>query len=108
MQILKKYILYIAIILLITSVYKDLSLGTNQIEHYRSDVILTDKNINNYTIIRLKAESGDTLLSIVESINESKTSLSPEKILTDFMELNPTSDPYHIKVGEWYYFPIYE
>jgi len=55
---------------------------------------------------KITIEPGDTVLSILESINASKkTNIS--KMIGDFQNLNPHTDPNTIKIGETYLFPLY-
>ncbi|MFC4558830.1 hypothetical protein ACFO3D_11500 [Virgibacillus kekensis] len=109
----KKAILYLFTILLLVSLYKDLTVGTSLDTPYKvGDEEATEIEGNNEMRIysmQVKVQNGDTVLSIVERINvDLQESLNIEKILTDFTELNPTADPKNLTAGKFYSFPVYE
>ncbi|WP_085991892.1 hypothetical protein [Oceanobacillus senegalensis] len=107
MHVLKRYFMYIFIILLLISIYKDLSLsipGTNQ--------TLTDQvhifNEVDFTIMKVKVSPGDTVLSIVEEINKQHLKhFESSQILTDFKQINPGVNPYELESHNYYFFPLY-
>lgn len=49
---------------------------------------------------------GDTVLSIYEKLNPA-SSISIQKVMTDFQRLNQGVDPNHIQIGKNYRFPLY-
>ncbi|WP_164668594.1 hypothetical protein [Virgibacillus doumboii] len=111
MNNIKKTLLYMFIILFIISLYKDLTVGTplnstnNQYENeYNSE------EANDLTVMRVKVQQGETVLSIVEQINQQKiNTMDIKQIIADFEALNPTvNDPEKLKTNTFYYFPVYE
>ncbi|WP_068674300.1 hypothetical protein [Oceanobacillus sp. Castelsardo] len=107
MSFSKRFILYISIILLIASIYKDLSLANNSIENYHYTKPLTTAN-SHYSIVKVKVEFGDTVISIVEDINKGNMKISLEQIMDDFQHLNPNTNSQSIQPKNYYYFPLYK
>lgn len=104
---MKRIFTYMIIILLITSIYKDLSLGTGNKTSVKDEISPNEAmyNNNDFSIIQIKVTHGDTVLSIMESINDEINNV--EKIIADFQVLNPNTPPQQIRPGEIYYFPKY-
>ncbi|MFS0672827.1 hypothetical protein [Ornithinibacillus sp. 179-J 7C1 HS] len=107
---MKKLILYIFIILLLISIYKDLNVGTNT---YTSNN--TGENESNsmstnsrFDVIKVKIESGDTVLTVIEQLNPNMENYNTGDILADFYSLNPNVDPNKLKQNHFYFFPKYE
>ncbi|MBU8789442.1 hypothetical protein [Oceanobacillus caeni] len=107
MSFSKRLILYMFIILLVASIYKDLSLGDDMINQYQDIETFITKD-SQYTIIKVKVEWGDTVLSIIKDLNEGKIKVPFEKIINDFQELNPNIDPNSMEPENYYYFPLYK
>lgn len=108
MNLIKKSFLYIFIILLLVSIYKDLYYGTI-INNQTNDDNSAYTTVNKPHVIKVKVQQGDTVLSIVEKINETENeNLNIEMILEDFQAANPTADPFQLKANAFYYFPLYE
>lgn len=108
---MKRALLYIFIALFLISIYKDLTLGTplNQINHQQQPNERYVTNTKNITAMRVKVQQGDTVITIVEKINNQETTtLDITQIISDFKALNPTEDPIQLKSGEFYSFPIYQ
>ncbi|WP_339228136.1 hypothetical protein NSQ77_21470 [Oceanobacillus sp. FSL K6-2867] len=107
MYTLKKLALYTLIILLLVSIFQDLTINKSSNNENTSDQILNSKL--DYSIAHVKVQPGDTIFSIVESINEGNIStFHSENIIEHFRELNPTTDPYKLKPDTFYYFPLYQ
>lgn len=104
MNLVSKLCLSIIIILLVFSLYNDL----------KKESISNDENldvfvISGYQVAKIKYERGDTILSISERLNENNFSqISVEKIIADFLQVNPGTELHSLEVGKYYYFPIYE
>lgn len=104
MKTIKNCCLFIFIILFVTSIYKDLYLNTPSIHHY--DAI--NETALNTNIIKVKVKQGETVLSIVENINQmDEEHINIQQVMADFKDANPNADPYHLKTDTYYYFPIY-
>ncbi|MBO9129623.1 LysM domain-containing protein [Bacillus sp. 165] len=94
------------------ALFYDITVGTLPLLHtYSSQKQTTTKSVANETISKLyknlEVKSGDTVLSVVEQINE-KGIPSIEKVVTDFRKLNPNSSPNKLRVGQTYKFPLYK
>lgn len=106
MQFIKKSSLFLFIILLIVSVYKDLFTGSSLPSH-SNDTKIQD-NIP-HEVLKVKVKKGETVLSIVEKINQMEhNDLNIQSIMDDFQVANPNTDPYQLKPGMFYYFPLYK
>ncbi|MFC3039076.1 hypothetical protein ACFOGI_02280 [Virgibacillus xinjiangensis] len=107
MSFLKKSFLYIIAMLLCLSIYQDLFSGKS----YRPLVEkapYTDE-WKEYEAIQIKAQPGDTVLSVVEKLNSSQAdSLDIDQIIKDWRTINPTSNPHELVPSNYYYFPRYK
>ncbi|UFT97795.1 hypothetical protein KO561_11265 [Radiobacillus kanasensis] len=121
MELLKKLALTALIILFLISIMKDLTEGVvftdnqatvaDQIEEKKQEESPSKKekaNPQKLKAVERKVEPGDTVLSIVEEINQLNEGISIQKIQDDFKILNPGSDPNNIQVDTSYLFPIYD
>ena len=108
MYTLKRLILYTLIILLIISIFQDLMVSNSRnVEHDAEQIKISSSN--EYTIAHVKVLPGDTIFSIVESLNADSISMfHSEDIIKHFKELNPTTDPHKLKPDTFYYFPLYQ
>lgn len=105
MNFIKRASVYLLIIFLFISIYNDLNGKTQITEESNSN---HHNNNIKFTIMHIKVQPGDTVLTIVEEINSNKFStLDINQILSDFQEINPTVDPYSIQPHSFYYFPKY-
>jgi restriction endonuclease len=101
MSFVKKLSLFSLILLLLLSISHDLSKNMEQ------GAEATNSEINQNTeIATIKVQHGDTLLSIVEEIND-LNQLHVEEIIKDFQNLNPDSDYRTLIPNTFYYFPLY-
>src|SRR5699024_8864667 len=97
---------YVFLFLLLASIHKDLSAGTPPPDETSKDS--TRQSAGDFSVIQVKALSGETVLSIVERINPAATHLIEiEQIMDDFKALNPDADPHHLKQNTYYNFPRY-
>lgn len=107
MYTLKKLALYTFIILLIVSIFQDITINNNMNIENNTKKKMDANEV--YTIAHVKVLPGDTIFSIVESLNEDSIStFHSDVIIKDFKELNPTTDPYKLKPDTFYYFPLYQ
>src|SRR5699024_9177704 len=91
MNNITKTLLYIFIILFVISLYKDLTIGTqlHSTDNQQSDKY--EKEIKDINAMRVKVKQGDTVLSIVEQLNNKTiNTMDIKQILADFKALNPT------------------
>lgn len=110
MYFIKRLIFYLIIILLIISLYKDLTIGTPFINDSKSNhiqqIYLKDEQ-NKLPAIQVRAQHGDTVLSITEQINDQLLELNIEQIMSDFKKMNQNIDPFNLQTDTTYYFPVY-
>lgn len=103
MKTINKCCLFLFIIFLATSIYKDLHLNSPS-TFYENDKIET-LSIN---VIKVKVKHGETVLSIVENINPmDKERINIQQVMNDFKEANPNADPFQLEADKYYYFPLY-
>ncbi|UJL44858.1 hypothetical protein KFZ58_10485 [Virgibacillus sp. NKC19-16] len=107
MDFIKKTFIFVLIILLGISIYNDLTLGNSQ-ENKINRIQQPATDIN-FTVLQIKVEPGDTVLSIVERINNNRNleKMDLTQILTDFNTINPSIDPHNLDPHTYYYFPLY-
>jgi len=103
MSFSKQIIFLIILLFLCISIYKDLN------DNRRELIKLSNfDQENQYEVIYQYVENGDTLLSIVEDINDQNNfDLDIDIIIQDFKSLNPFVDEYHLMPNERYKFPKY-
>lgn len=110
MYFIKRLIFYLIIILLIISLYKDLTIGTPFINDSKSNhiqQIYPKDEQNKLPAIQVRAQHGDTVLSITEQINDQLLELNIEQIMSDFKKMNQNIDPFNLQTDTIYYFPVY-
>ncbi|OZU89955.1 hypothetical protein CIL03_02095 [Virgibacillus indicus] len=106
MYFIKRISLYIFLILLFLSIYKDIMSGYNIPDNNSPKIQQTVKI--DFEIVHIKVKSGETVLSIVEKINNNDIEiLNVNQIISDFRLANPETDPFQLQTGHYYYFPLY-
>ncbi|SFD54663.1 hypothetical protein SAMN05216238_102158 [Lentibacillus persicus] len=112
MNTINKVILYIFLFLFLLSVHHDLTAGTygnNKPEGPNKTQTQRMMKEEQIEILKVQAGHGDTVLSIVERINEGHSeSLDISRIMKDFKLLNNDVKPTEIQAEEYYYFPLYK
>src|SRR5690625_6784784 len=99
MNFIKKVSFYMLLLLLLLSIYTDLTTGTSQAVD--SKALSTQTN---YRIIKVKISAGDNVLSVAEQINtEHEMINNVQQIMSDFKNINPQSNPHNLHVGHYYY-----
>ncbi len=97
---MRRFLIFILIIFLIQSIYKDLSLSTEKpVERQESEETFVQ-------VIQVKTEPGDTIFSIMEELHDGAR-FKRQIILQDFQKLNPSADPLQLEAYKFYFFPIY-
>ncbi|WP_010097012.1 hypothetical protein [Ornithinibacillus scapharcae] len=106
---MKKIIISILIVLLMVSIYKDLTAGTNfsNINQKENKQPFHSNISQQFSPIKVKIEQGDTLITIIERLNPSLNELNMDQIVEDFRYLNPTVDPNQLQINRFYFFPQY-
>jgi hypothetical protein len=108
--VLKKILAFVAVIIVIYSIYIDLNFGTIPAISHASEVKentkpSTAKKSSSYKEIIIKP--GDTVLSVVEGVNKIPLSVSIDKVINDFIQLNNGIQPEEIQIGQIYKIPLY-
>ncbi|GEN31088.1 hypothetical protein HNQ35_000709 [Cerasibacillus quisquiliarum] len=105
MKILKKSCLLLFFTLLLFSIYKDITIDK------QPNLYTTNEKspLTDFHVIKRQMKTGETILSIVEEIHDGEMpqSLDIKQIVIDFKMINPDTNPYDLKVGEFYLFPVY-
>jgi len=110
MYFIKRIFFYLIIILLIVSLYKDLTIGTshfNDNKFNHTQQIYLKEQESKLSVIQVRVQPGDTVLSITEQINQQLPHLDIMQIMNDFKTINPNVEPYHLQSDTVYYFPLY-
>ncbi|MEH7236036.1 LysM peptidoglycan-binding domain-containing protein [Bacillus sp. JJ1562] len=105
---MKRFFAFLAIIFILFIIYYDVRFGTLPVaknETIEATEVVAITPSNPFKEITVKA--GDTLLSIVEKVNEGKQISSIETVIMDFEELNPDSKAELLQIGKTYKFPLY-
>lgn len=106
---MKKFLAFIAVIIVIYSVYIDLNFGTIPFTSQASAKIEKTTPLEKQATFKTtKVKPGETVLSIIEKINTSPLSISIERMVKDFEQLNNGMKPEEIQIGQVYKFPIYD
>ncbi|QQZ11471.1 hypothetical protein I5776_08135 [Heyndrickxia vini] len=106
---LKKFLAFVAVIIIIYSVYIDINFGT--IPAVSQVTVKSEKNVTiekPAPYVNKKVIPGDTVLSIVEKINKSPLSIPIKQVIIDFKKFNHNITPEEIQIGQVYKFPIYK
>lgn len=105
---MKRLVATLCILLMGYVIFYDIKIGTLPLLHsYNSKPAAPAAANTQLPYEEIEVKSGDTVLSIVEEINN-KQIPSIEKIVDDFKELNPNQSPGKLKVGKLYKFPKYK
>src|SRR5699024_1144224 len=94
MQFIKRLSIYLLLILLFVSIYKDLTIDTTEMKSKSKKTQCTDAS--EISTIRIRVDPGYNVLSIVEQVNKynhiSKINITP--IISDFEKISPDVNPY--------------
>jgi hypothetical protein len=104
---MKKFLAGCFFLLILYVVAYDLKIGTlPQTEPVTASVKLpSHKKQEKYQLYKVKP--GDTLISVVEKLNDS-SDYTIVSMIKDFKTLNPKSNPENIQIGKLYKFPLYK
>lgn len=118
--ILKRMLFIVTMILFFVSIGHDLTTGTfpkelvskaedqeanvNQESPKSSD---TSPEQERFRVVEHRVKAGDTVLSIMEKLNQEGPPVTIEQMLADFEFINKGQDPNTIKMNQIYLFPYY-
>ncbi len=108
---MKRLFAFLAIVFIVYIIYYDIRIGTLPTATAKEEKIEATEVIaqtSNDPFIEVKVKAGDTLLSIVERVNEDRQLLSIETVIKDFEGLNPESKAELLQIGKTYKFPLYK
>lgn len=107
---LKRFVAFVAAIIVLYSVYYDLKIGTIPAITHASEVKTPhEKTAKPSEPYQLKVvQPGDTVLTVVEQLENGQLSVSIEKVINDFQKLNNGIKPEEIQIGQEYKFPVYK
>jgi hypothetical protein len=118
---MKRLVIFISIIILLYSVYYDLSTGTLKMVTPKQSVTAASKTVievdadsekkkedNQIPHTVLEVKPGDTVLSMVEDLTDGALPVTIEQVISDFETLNENRSPHEIQIGQRYKIPLYE
>lgn len=106
---MKKFAAFIATCILIYSVYYDLTVGV--IPRGSAETAkLVDLNsipVEQEPFTKIEIKPGDTVISIMEELQQGPLPVPISQIVSDFEDLNNGTKPEQIQIGKTYQFPLY-
>jgi len=107
MSFLKNLCLYTCIILLILSLYNDLTKSFVHQTHTNTEE--NGVQMNETNVVQIKLSAGDTFISVAERLyGKEFVWKNVDKVIKDFADVNPNIDPFHLDYNTYYYFPVYK
>ncbi|MCR2820404.1 hypothetical protein [Lederbergia panacisoli] len=107
---MKKIAALIATLILIYSVYYDLTTGVIPRSSAESSVQIVDIQtipVQQDPFMEVEIKPGDTVISIIEGLQQGPLPVPIAQIVSDFEELNNGAKPEQIQIGKTYKFPAY-
>ena len=106
---MKKIVIFFTVLIIIYSIYYDLTTGTLPVSTATAIVEENDRKGQPAIPYLIKeVKSGDTVLSIAENIHGGHIPVSIEQMVEDFRQLNGQIEPDQIQMNEKYKFPVYK
>lgn len=106
MRFITRISIYLLILLLFISIYKDL---TTDIRKTAKTSVASEFSQSEMTAVKREVQPGDTVLSVVEDLNKSNQTfqMNITKVINDFGKMNADIDPDQLQPHRNYYFPLY-
>lgn len=104
---MKRLVGFLAVILILYSIYHDLSNGTLPVSKIENISKAQTKKEVTLPYFEKKVQAGDTVLSIIEDQLNQSIPVPVSVVVDDFEELNKGVSSHEIKAGEKYKFPNY-
>lgn len=105
---MKRITFFLVTVLVVYAVYFDLSKGTLKFVSIGNEEIFKEQIAEKeMDFFEKRVQSGETLLSIVESRLDGPLPVSVETVIKDFRKLNNGLHPQNMQVGKFYKFPVY-
>ncbi|OZM57701.1 hypothetical protein CIB95_04870 [Lottiidibacillus patelloidae] len=105
---LKRFLIFLTVCGIVYSCYFDWKVGTLPARASDDAVPVHADNISEIPSVEVTVLNGDTVLSIVEKLNDGTLPTSMSQVINDFESLNPNVKAHVIKSGSKYLFPIYK
>ncbi|WP_062104675.1 hypothetical protein [Bacillus niameyensis] len=105
---MKRLIISIVSLVVIYSVYHDLTAGTIPASSAIVQTNLEEQKTALDPFIELEIASGDTVISIMEERLAGPLPIPISQLVKDFERLNNGTKPEQIQIGKSYKFPIYQ
>ncbi|MBS4194694.1 hypothetical protein [Lederbergia citri] len=107
---MKKFAAFIAISILIYSVYYDLTIGVIPRSSAETAKLIDINSIpvEHEPFTKIEIKPGDTVISIMEELQQGPLPVPISQIVSDFEELNEGTKPEQIQIGKTYQFPLYQ
>lgn len=105
---MKRIVAIIAVLLFFLSLYYDMKVGTLPMlaSHLDTQAVPTSGQATQAPFFEYQVQSGDTVLSIIQSYTGQAIPVSVETVVQDFIRLNQV-EPTSIQIGQIYQFPTY-
>lgn len=109
MHFIKRICIYILIFLLFLSFYHDFTTGyPSPFKDHKDIPVQMEKQKKDLNVVKVRAEHGDTVLSIMERLHPHDIEeLDISQMIDDFKMLNSNVDPYTLQQNTYYLFPFY-
>lgn len=113
-MILKKWLLFLFILLCLFSIVKDLGDGSSSIDYTIDNLAPTSNSdekgkneFKTFQVVSYQVTTGDTFISIIDQLNESSSAWDLTQYIKDFKALNPKVDIKQLQPNTTYLFPHY-
>lgn len=109
LHFLKRMLLYLLLFLFLLSMYNDLHLGTPRPKETPTHhPHLATHSEDEFQIVQIKVQPGESALSIIEKINPNLSDqLNIMDVIADFKRINPGTNPHELHPQHSYFFPLY-
>lgn len=107
---MKKIVVVFTALIIVYSIYYDLTTGTLPVSTATAVVEKNDWDKGQPAIPYMikEVKRGDTVLSIEENIHDGPLPVSIEQMVKDFRQLNGQVEPNQIQINVQYKFPVYK
>lgn len=96
-----------AALIVLYSIYYDVTVGTIP-SKYTPVFVFENQAPSDESFMMIEIKPGDTVISVIEKMEQGPLPVSIEQVIRDFKELNPNIDPVQIQPGKKYKFPFYK
>ena len=105
---MKKIVAYIVALIIVYSIYYDLTVGTlPSITVVSAELAVEHTSLPAIPFTLIKVKTGDTVISIVENFQQGPLPVPIDQVVQDFQDLNQNLKPEQIQIGNQYKIPLY-